>query len=99
MGHHPEHVAALVDDARDVVQRAVRVGAGHDAAAGVAVTENHLAVLLEAREDGGFGEVASFAMRDGDADHLTISALRAESQDCSLDRELNPLSPLFARPT
>src|ERR1700687_3648421 len=34
-GHHPEHSAPLVDNARNVVKRAVRVGAGDDAAAGV----------------------------------------------------------------
>src|SRR5258708_2163754 len=86
VGHHPEHVAALVDDARDVVQRAVRIGAGHHAAAGVAVTEYHLAVLFEAREDGGFGEVAAFAVPDGHADHLAFGALRGEGKVGSFNR-------------
>src|SRR5712691_6058699 len=62
VGHHAEHVAALVDDARDVVQGAVRVGAGHDATARIAIAKDHLAVLLESRQDRGFSEVAALAM-------------------------------------
>src|SRR5438128_132009 len=47
MGHHAEHVAAFVDDARDVVQRAVRVGAGYDAAAGKAAAQDDTVAAVD----------------------------------------------------
>src|SRR4029077_11491581 len=85
MGHHAEHVAALVDDAGDVVQGAVRVGARHDASGRIAVTKDHLAVLLESRQRGRLGEVAALTVSDRYANDLAVRALGREGDIRSLD--------------
>src|SRR4029077_16774753 len=97
MGHHTEHVAALVDDAGDVVQRAVRVGAGHDASARIAVTKDHLAVLLESRQHSRLGEVAALAVSDRHANDLAVRALGREGDVRSLDHEVGPFAAVLER--
>ena len=92
MGHHPEHVTALVDDARDVVQGSVRVGARSHSPVRIAVTEDDLAVLFEARERCGVGEIAALAVGDWDTNHLTLRALRCVGQIVAVDHQIGPLA-------
>ena len=48
VGHHAEHVAALVEDAGDVVDRAVRVGGGGALAGGIDIAEGDPVLAVEA---------------------------------------------------
>src|SRR6266567_2684784 len=95
--HHAQHVAADVDDPRDVVQRSVRVGGRAHAPFDVAVAEHHLAVLLEARQGGRVSEVAALTVRDEHADDLALVALRRERQIRALDDEVRPLAAVLER--
>src|SRR5438270_669739 len=97
MGHHAEHVPALVDDARDVVQRAVRVGARDDASLGVAVAKRDLAALLEPRKRRGIGEVAALAVRDRDTDDVALGAPAGERKVGAFDEKIRPLAPKLQR--
>src|SRR6266851_6716383 len=97
MRHHPEYVAALVDDAGDVVKRSVRVRARNHAAVRIAVAKHDLSVLLQAREHGGVGEVAALSVRDGRADNLAVFALRGERQVGALNHEVGPFASELER--
>src|SRR5258708_24554384 len=97
VGHHAEHVAALVDDSGDVVQRAVRVGAGHYASTRIAVTKNHLTVLLEARQHGRLGEVAALTVPDRHSNDLAFRTLGRERDVRSLDHEVGPFAAILER--
>ena len=78
MRHHAEHVAAGVDDACDVVQRPVGIGAGDHATVFVAVAKYDLASLLfDAKAD----------LPPELRDHLLYDYLRALSSFIPVDRE------------
>src|SRR6202522_3039708 len=66
MRHQPEHVEALVVDARDVVRRAVRVGLAADAALGVAITERDAPRSFEFGEPSRVDDVIALAVGDGE---------------------------------
>src|SRR5262245_36468947 len=61
VGHHPQHVLGLVEDAGDVAGRAVGVAD---------IAEGDLAALLQAVERGCVGKVVAFAMGDRNAQGL-----------------------------
>ena len=60
MRHQAEHVLVAVEDAGDVVERAVGIGA-------LGVAERDLAVVLDGFERRGVGEVIAVVMGDGRA--------------------------------
>jgi hypothetical protein len=70
VGHHTADVSVLVTDAGDVEEGAVGVGGFCEVAGGVGVLEQDLVIVLEGLEGGFIGEVAAFAVGDGDADGL-----------------------------
>src|SRR5437867_3259208 len=70
MGHETGDVAALVADASDVVDGAVWIGHFGRLPLGTHIAPEHLIVCLEAGERFSIGEVAAFAMRDGNAHWL-----------------------------
>ena len=70
VGHEAEDVAARVADARDVLERSVRVARVRDHALGVAVTEQDLAVGGQLGQGRFVGGVIAFAVGDGDVQHL-----------------------------
>ena len=66
VGHESENIAGFVADAGDVLPRAVGVGRIGDLALRVGVTKQNLPVDLQAVEGFVVGEIAAFAVRDGD---------------------------------
>ena len=62
----PEHIALGVDDAGDVVDRAVGVGA-------FGVAEDDLAFAFDARQRFGVGEIVAVVMGDRAADDLALA--------------------------
>src|ERR1700678_4517491 len=64
MRHQAEHVEALAVDARDVVDRAVRVGLAADPALGVAITECDAPRSFELGETGRVNDVIALAVGD-----------------------------------
>src|SRR5258706_3748903 len=97
VGHHGQYVAACVDDARDVVRAPVWIGAVGHASVGVAIPEDHLSALLEPGQCGGVGEVVPLSVRDRDADHFALRALRGECQVCPLNDQVRPLAAKLER--
>src|SRR5215813_450891 len=71
MRHHPEHVALVIEDARDRIGRTVEVPLRIEAAVRRGVAEQHPALAFEPREGLLVGDVIALAMRDRHADHLT----------------------------
>ncbi len=69
MRHHAHHVALAVQNAGDIAQRAVRI---------VDVAERHAIFGFEFVERALVGEVAAFAVRDGQAQNLAFVQLRGE---------------------
>ena len=66
VGHEAEDISGLVANAGDVFTGAVGIrGVGHGAG-GIAVADENLVVGVELRERGVIGEVAAFAVGDGD---------------------------------
>src|SRR3954454_13490845 len=61
MRHQPKHIPSLVDDAGDVVDRPVRVGA-------FGIPEHDLAFALETGKRLGVGEVVAVMVRHGRTD-------------------------------
>ena len=93
MGHHAEHVAALVDDARDVVEGAIGVGLGRGHAVRIGVAEDHLAVQFQVDEFLGVGEIAALAVGDGHAEGVASLASSGEGRVGVLHAQVRPLAP------
>src|SRR3546814_15379143 len=66
MGHHAEYVSAVIADACDVFDRAVRVGCFGIVSGGIAVAEQDLVVVIQLFQRFGAGVVASLAVGYGD---------------------------------
>src|SRR6187397_3161362 len=79
--HEPHYVALCVDDARDVVDRAVRVVR--------VVAEDDLPRLLELGQKLGIGEEAALPVLDRDRQSLPDLAMREERRVSALDAELD----------
>src|SRR5262245_19548129 len=87
MGHQAQHGPFLVDEARDVLERAVGVGVLGETAVLLAVAEHDLALLAQAPQGGPIAVVLSLAVRDRHLEDLgrahgagegRIRVLRAE---------------------
>src|SRR4051794_36767791 len=78
MRHQSDDVTLLVAQAGNVRRRAIWIRRISDHAVRVGITEDHLAVLLEARDDIGFRIIVALAVRNGHAKHL---ADRARSRE------------------
>src|SRR5438105_11689965 len=89
MRHHPEHVAALIDDAGDAVHCAVVVPIRIDHAVRRRVAEQHPALALEPRNGRAVGDVIAFAMGDRDTDHLPGIVAAREWRIGTLDTQIN----------
>ena len=76
VGHQAEHVALAVADARDVVDRAVRV---------VFVTQEDLVEVEQLRVELVVRVPAPFSVLDGDRQGLALHAPRSEGRVCPLD--------------
>src|SRR4029453_7683562 len=70
VGHQPQHGPLLVDKARDVCQRAVRIGVLGEPAVLLAVAEDDLALLAQAPERRAVAVVLPLAVRDRHLEHL-----------------------------
>src|SRR5665648_261831 len=70
VGHHPQDIARLVNNARDVVHRAVGVGAVGDVSPLVAVAKNHQALLLDLAKTLRAGGPIALVVVDRDLDDL-----------------------------
>lgn len=78
VGHHPQHIPPVVDDASNIVQGTVGVRLWRDTPLGVAVAEKHLAVTLLLGQGVGVGVIASLPVGDGNAEHLPRSTGRGK---------------------
>lgn len=78
MRHQAGHVAPLVADARDVLQRAVGIRRVGQVSAGVAVLPEDLVVRLELGEGCLVGKVTALTVGDGHAKNLSRRNLAAE---------------------
>src|SRR5437867_9988438 len=70
VGHQAEDIAGVVDDPRDVVERAVGVGLRRDLAVFRAVAENDLVLGLQRGERRLVRIVVAFSMGDWQGQHL-----------------------------
>ena len=89
MRHHAEHVAALVDDAGDGVDRAVVFQLRIDHAVGRAIAEQHPPLAFQPRDGLAVGDVIALAMRDRHADHLPGIVAAGERRVGALDPQIN----------
>ena len=71
MGHHAEDVAAFIEDAGDVLERAVGIGGRRDLTGGRGVAEGDAIVALESSERLAVAGVVAFHVADGHAKNLT----------------------------
>src|SRR3984957_3139250 len=88
MRHQAEHVEALVVDARDVVDGAVRIVAAADAARGVAITERDASRAFELGKPGGVDNVITLAVCDGEFDDLAARVSPGERGGVRLHCEM-----------
>jgi hypothetical protein len=72
MGHQAEDVAPLVAHPGDVFQGAVGIGRRRRFAFGIDIVQEDLAILVQAFEGRGIGEVTTLAMLDGDFQKLAF---------------------------
>jgi hypothetical protein len=70
VGHHPQHIPALVRDGSDAVQRPVRVRLIRDGSSRIAVSEDYLPVRFQACQILRCGVEASLVVGDRDAQQL-----------------------------
>src|SRR5215831_1129986 len=87
--HHAEHVAALVDNAGDGVDRAVVVPVRVDHAVGRAIAEQHPPFAFQPRDGFAVGDVVALAVRDRHADHLPRVVAAGEWRVGALDLEID----------
>ena len=78
MGHESSHVAALVADTGDVQDRAVGVGFLREFAQGAAILPKDLIVGLQFCQRRFVGEIAAFAVGDGNPERLAGRNLAGE---------------------
>src|SRR5258705_7779453 len=70
MGHQTKYRPLFVDDARDIVERAIGIGVLGEAPVFLAVTEDHLALLFQRPEGGAVAVVLPLTVRDRHLQHL-----------------------------
>src|SRR2546428_13315599 len=92
MRHHAENIAGVVDDPRDVVERAVGVGLRRDLAVFRAVTEDDLVSGLQLGELRLIRIVVAFAVGDRQGLHLAWFAASSKGCVCNLDAEMDVLA-------
>ena len=80
MGHHAEHIAGRVEDARDVAARSVTV---------FGIAEGHAAIALEPVQHVVVGEIIAVMVRDGNVDRLSRLVPAREQALRVLDRQRN----------
>ena len=97
MRHHPQDVPLGIHDASDVLRRSVGVGLRGDSPGGVAVAKDDLPSLVQGLECRGVGVVVSFAVGDGDAEHLARRAGSGEGGGGVLHPEVDPPYHQMAR--
>src|SRR5579862_302584 len=95
MRHQAEHVASLVADARDVIERAVRVGHVRDLTVLRAVTKKNAVVAFELFNDPRFGEITAFSMRNRNAEHLAFATGVGERRISRFDANMNVFTDEF----
>ena len=96
--HHAEHVARLVADAGDVVERAVGVGALGPLAGGVDVAHDDLVVGLHLLEGRRVDRVVALVVLDDDAQHVALRAGAGERRVRRLHAQVDvPADELEAR--
>jgi hypothetical protein len=78
MRHHPEHVPAWVADARNVVERTVRIGMRGDLALGAGITKYNLLIALQVSQGGIVAEVVALHVTDGYGEHFAVAAGMSE---------------------
>ena len=76
--HEAHDIALLAANARDVVDRAVRVGFRRDGAGICGVSENHLPALFQSLDDIRLRVVVAVAVRDRHPEPLAPAAVRRE---------------------
>src|SRR3954467_14765329 len=97
MWHQAEHIELFVEHPGDGVQRAVHVPVGIALAFRVGIAEQHAPFGFEASDGAFAGEIAPFAMRDRDADHLTGIVAARERRVGTLDLQMHVAANEFHR--
>src|SRR5260370_34464197 len=92
VGHQAENIAGVVDDPRDVVERAVGVGLRRDLAVFRAVTEDDLVSGLHLGERRLVRIVVAFAVGDRQGQHLAWFAASGKGWVCNLDAGMDVLA-------
>ena len=92
MGHQAEDIAGVVDDPRDVVERAVGVGLRCDRAVFRAETEDDLVPGLQLGERRLVRIVVAFTVGDRQGQHLAWLAASGKGCVCILDAEVDVLA-------
>ena len=89
MGHHAQNVAPFVEDARDIGERAVGVGAGGDFALRRRVAEGDPVFGFERAQGLGVAVVVAFHVADGDLQHFTLLQLVGEGAVGGFDAQMD----------
>src|SRR6516165_7814773 len=92
MGHQPQDILGLVEDAGDGAGRAVGIGFGREFALGIAIAEGDLAPLLEPIQGRLIGEVIAVVMGDGDREGLARGIGGGEETLAGFDLEADVLA-------
>src|SRR5437588_2445765 len=92
VGHHPQDIAGVVDDPRDIVERAVGVGLRRHLAVFRAVAEDHLVPSLQSGERCLVCVVVAFTVGDRQSQHLAWLAAAGEWRGGVLHADVNVLA-------
>src|SRR5713226_8797621 len=92
MRHEAEDITLAIADARNTVERAVRIGRLRHAALRIAVAEDDPAFALQFDQRLRIAEVVAFTVRDWQAQNLTRSADRSKGGIGLLDAHVDVLA-------
>src|SRR5688500_5575953 len=92
MGHHPENVAAGIDDSGDVSRRAVGVRIRRYLTAWFAVTEDNAALEFEFVERLRIGKVIAFTVRNRHTDNFAVADAIGPGCRTTLAAQVHPFT-------
>src|SRR5262245_38943914 len=92
MGHQADHITLGVGDARDVVQRAIRIDGVSRFTGFIDITKDDLSFIFEGLERGLVSHKTAFPMLDGNAQNFTNIAAGSKAGPRSLYPNPRPLT-------
>ena len=95
MRHHADHIARLIAEAGDRVNRSVRIRGIVDAALRVRVAQDHLAIGLELPQHLRRREVVAFAVTNGNPEHAAGRRRGRKRRIDLLDPHVDVLAPVL----